>query len=404
MSTKTIGINNVNQKSGSATVTVNVAEGTNYLAASKTVNVTTDFVKIYGVEWDGTATTTWTRTDDAVGFTDPVPAVNNGNGSSPFDNISPWKNMVKETRTGGVMVKIPKFYFKWTKSGNTMSLKIIPNEFSSYALANGYSVCPACMDRGDGKGERNYVYVGRYHCASDYKSKTGEQPNVNKAIYEFHNSIHSLGTNIWQWDYTILVTIWMLYLVEYADWNSQNKIGWGGGVDDNYRTTADNTGFTDSMIYHTGTNTGTRTQYGHVQYRNIEDLWANVDHYCDGVMFKDYAIYCFKDPSKIDYLYFYNKGTNVGTAARTSSSYISSWAFSSVSGFGWFLYPDAKNGSGTTYITDVCSNSNGNRVLTVGGNYHTYYHGDYYGLFCLSGGGSYSQGSGTTSSRIMELP
>ena len=59
------------------------------------------------MEWDWTSSgpTKGTRTDAAAGFSDPNPAVNNGNGSSPFDNLMPWAGMVKETRTGGVMVQ-----------------------------------------------------------------------------------------------------------------------------------------------------------------------------------------------------------------------------------------------------------------------------------------------------------
>ena len=62
---------------------------------------------IYGVEWDWTSSgpTKGTRTDRAAGFSDPSPAVSNGTGSSPFDNLYPWCEMTKETRTGGVMVK-----------------------------------------------------------------------------------------------------------------------------------------------------------------------------------------------------------------------------------------------------------------------------------------------------------
>lgn len=38
---------------------------------------------IYGVEWDGSSTSVWTRTDEAAGFSNPSPAVNNGNGNGP---------------------------------------------------------------------------------------------------------------------------------------------------------------------------------------------------------------------------------------------------------------------------------------------------------------------------------
>ena len=81
-------------------------------AAYQTYTLELAFVHIYGASWDGTSTTKWTRTDEAAGFTDPVPAVNNGSGSSPFDNLAPWKGMVKSERTGGTMVTIPKFWYR----------------------------------------------------------------------------------------------------------------------------------------------------------------------------------------------------------------------------------------------------------------------------------------------------
>lgn len=52
--------------------------------------------KIYGVEWDWTSSgpTKGTRTDDAVGFEDPNPAVNNGDvgvgGVSPHRAEARW--------------------------------------------------------------------------------------------------------------------------------------------------------------------------------------------------------------------------------------------------------------------------------------------------------------------------
>ena len=84
-------------ENGDVTVTVNVAADSNYNApAAKTCSVTVSFAQIYGVQWDGTASTTWSRTDAAETFMNPTPAVNNGNGSSPFDTIMPWAGMVVE--------------------------------------------------------------------------------------------------------------------------------------------------------------------------------------------------------------------------------------------------------------------------------------------------------------------
>lgn len=93
-----VTVNSVGDTTGSAVITVHVAEDSNYLPpADKTVNVAAQFVTIYGVEWDWTSSgpTKGTRTDGAAGFADPQPAVNNGNGSSPFDGLMPWAGMVK---------------------------------------------------------------------------------------------------------------------------------------------------------------------------------------------------------------------------------------------------------------------------------------------------------------------
>lgn len=94
-----VTVNSVGDTTGTATIKVKVAESANYLApADKDVPVKAQFVTIYGVEWDWTSSgpTKGTRTDAAAGFSDPNPAVNNGNGSSPFDNLMPWAGMVKE--------------------------------------------------------------------------------------------------------------------------------------------------------------------------------------------------------------------------------------------------------------------------------------------------------------------
>ena len=138
-----VTINSVNDTTGTATITFKVAEDSNYLApANKTGTVNAQFVTIYGVEWDWTSSgpTKGTRTDAAASFADPNPAVNNGNGSSPFDNLMPWAGMVKETRAGGVEVKEPKYWFKWTKTGKKLKLQIADGPVT------GFHVDPVNMD------------------------------------------------------------------------------------------------------------------------------------------------------------------------------------------------------------------------------------------------------------------
>lgn len=234
---------------------------------------------IYGVLWDGSESPVWTRTDKAVDFTNPQPAVANGTGSSPFDNIMPWSGMqIVEDAEAGALVSIPKFWFKWTLSENN-SVQTVKLQIANKPI-DGFRVSPAHADRGDGNGERDVVYVGRYHCSDvDYKSTSGVLPKGQVTRADFRTNIHALGNAVWQYDYAMFWTIRMLYLVEYANWNSQAVIGYGCSAG----ATRFNMGATDAMQYHTGTDAASRDTYGSVQYRHIEGLWDNVYDWVDGI-------------------------------------------------------------------------------------------------------------------------
>ena len=74
------------------TVNISYTDSGTTLTTTQTISVT---YPIYGAEWDGTADPTWSRTDLARDFVDPVPECIKGSetlaaGSSPFDNIMPW--------------------------------------------------------------------------------------------------------------------------------------------------------------------------------------------------------------------------------------------------------------------------------------------------------------------------
>lgn len=379
-------------------VTLSATDGEETAEVNITVTSETDtytaelgFIKIYGVSWDGGSSPAMTRTDAAAGFADPVPQMKSGSGwtvgSSPFDNILPWSGMeIVDDTTAGKLVKIPKYYYKWTKTGTSMTLQISEKSF------DGSHVSPAHADRGDGSGERDFVYVGRYHCASDYKSKTGVGPANNYTREQFRNSIHNLGSDIWQYDFAMFWTINMLYLVEFANWNSQATIGYGCGNN----SSAENAGATDSMTYHTGTNQSSKTAYGHTQYRYIEDLWGNVYDWCDGIRFSGADVYIINNPASFSDS---SGGTKVGTRP-TSDGYISAWSLPSVSGLEWALYPSAVSGSESTYICDYCDYYSSGVVLRVGGNYSQ---NQYHGAFCLVGDSAAYKYS-DVGSRLQKLP
>lgn len=360
------------------------------LSNGQTVSVTLSYYHIYGVQWDGTSTTTWSRTDDATNFTDPVPYLSGASSyGSPFDTLQPWAGMVRVTdATAGELVAIPKFWYKWTRSGTTMKLQIADKE------VDGFSVSPAHMDRGDGKGERDIVYVGRYHCNSSYKSATGASPKASITRATARSSISALGSAYWQFDYAMLWTIQMLYLVEYGNWDSQTAIGYGCGNN----SATQSVGASDSMPYHTGTMQSSRTTYGvGCQYRYIEDLWGNVYDWCDGIYFSDATIYGILNPANYSDT---SNGTNIGTRPA-SSNYISAYNTPTALGFEWALYPSAVSGSATTYVCDYCSYSSSGVVLYCGG---YYYQDQYRGLFYLNGNYSASYTSAGIGCRLQKLP
>lgn len=361
----------VGSVNGSATLTVTLAESAIYEGGTVTISVTVWHNNIFGVQWDGTSTTAMTRTDRAEDFTDPVPYFAGAESySSPFDNLQPWAGMVRVTDSeAGELVAIPKFWYKFTKSGNTLKLQIAD------APVDGFFVSPAHVDRGDGKGERDVVYVGRYHCASDYKSTTGQAPKTSISRGEARTNIHNLGTTVWQFDFAMRLTIQMLYMVEFADWNSQMKIGYGCGNN----SAAQNVGASDSMPYHTGTMQSSRTTYGvGVQYRYIEGLWDNVYDWMDGCYNEELGLYIILNPSS------FSDAKNGKIITRSQiSGYPTKMSVAEAGGVKW-MYPTAVGGSTTTYITDVWHLSKSTRILSCGGSYIQSLDDGLFRMFCRS--------------------
>lgn len=351
-----VTVNSVGDTTGTATIKVKVAESANYLApADKDVPVKAQFVTIYGVEWDWTSSgpTKGTRTDAAAGFSDPNPAVNNGNGSSPFDNLMPWAGMVKETRTGGVMVKEPKYWYKWTKTGKKLKLQIADGP------VEGFHVDPVNMDRGDGLGELNFSYIARYHCASGtYKSETNKAQQVSITRSAARTSIHNLGANIWQMDFAQMWYVGMLFLVEFADWNGE-RIGRGCSASGS----KENNGKTDAMQYHTGTTAANRDTYGYTQYRNIEGWWDNVYDWMDGCYYNSNGLNVIKNPNQ------FSDSANGTLVGKPVAGYPSDFTIPTQSGLEWALFPSAAAGSTTNYVPDGWDFGGGSPCLRRGGSY-----------------------------------
>lgn len=342
---------------------------------------------VYGVIWDGSSTTKWTRTDKSASFADPNPYVADASSyGSPFDDLQPWAGMVRSTRDGGEMVAIPKFWYKLEKLGNGLKIQIADNQ------ADGFYVSPAHMDRGDGKGERDIVYIGRYHCGSNYKSNSGQMPKSGEFRSGFRNYIHNLGANIWQYDFVMRFTVWLLYLVEFADWDSQAKIGRGTG---NGKSTQ-SMGYTDSMPYHTGTTQTSRTKYGiGTQYRNIEGLWDNSLDYIDGCYNNSNGFNIILNPNNFSDT---SGGVNVGVPM---SGYPTAFNVVNQAGFPMFIPSSTTGGDYDVACCDMWGFSATDKSVCAGA---TYYNNMSVGLFHIDSNRDTSLSSIPNTSRIQELP
>ena len=305
---------------------------------------------------------------------------------SPFDDLYPWKDMTKQTESdAGVMVKIPKFWYKLTQSGNTLKVQIAD------AAVDGFSVCPACMDRGDGEGERDYVLVGRYHCAnSTYKSTSGVNPQVSLQQSTFRTNIHNLGSNVYMMDFATRFTIWLLYIVEFANWDSQKTIGKGCGNN----SAVENMGYTDSMPYHTGTTLSSRDTYGvSTQYRYMEGLWDNCYDRLTGCYNASTGLMVEVNPANFAEN---SGGVSVGTPA---SGWIAGLTVSTSGPFPCFINSNTSGGGENAYVGDNWDFNASFPVVFVGGNYSQ---GGVHGMFFVYYTGLTGAG-GNHGSRVLNL-
>ncbi len=358
--------------------------------AVKKYQVTLHYASVFGVCWNpsnaSTALARLTQSSDPNGFVtvninaEPVPAVGTGAGSSPFDRYAPWNQMDEYNIVNGdtvgpckgddgfsrqkdTMVYIPEFYFKITDNGGKRYFYIADRP------KDGFEKHP-----GSGK------YLGRYTTSEDKMSRTGAAPWVDMDIATARSASMAKGDKWSQYDYATWCAVWLLYLVEFADWDSQKKIG-RGIVDKTWQEGKDNTGGTDTMTYHTGRAAGTDGKTA-VQYRHLENLWGNVYQWVDGITYQAYA-----DWSDVHICLDYKKyadATTVGYECIASEIYADGW----ISGLElcpdapWAFIPSAANGSETTFIPDYVWNSTDDWYCLYVGGYWDY--GSDAGLFCFS--------------------
>lgn len=148
-----------------------------------------------------------------------------------FDKIYPWRdiksynydttnheitawygdaNFKFDGSNGEVLTRIPAFYWKRYRDATYEYILITASAREDFNYSPAFS-------------------VGRYltsYDGSKAHSYAGCDPEINRSIVSFRTISKALGSDFGQLDYRYFI-LQLLYLVEYADYNSQTKLGGG---------------------------------------------------------------------------------------------------------------------------------------------------------------------------------
>lgn len=329
---------------------------------------------VFGVAWDSsnpsTQLTRLTPSTDPNGLVtseiteEPTPAIGTGVGSSPFDDYLPWSGMERYNIVDGAVsykrgdpgfsqtnydtvVYIPPFYYRRLENDGIQYFYVSRGQFTGSELHPG-----------SGR------YVARYMNDTNQDTKSGTNATLGASRATARESCHNKGANWWLLDVASLSAVWLLYIVEFADWNARNTLGDGPSNVAN--------GQTDSMIYHTG-----KSDDGAIQYRNIENFGVNYYNWVDGVIFVSGQMYVSTQPSlynDTDVSQFQICGTSLPAAG-----YIKSLQLQEQNKF--VFLPSATGGSSSTYIPYYMNRGGGTTAFSFGAPSDYYAYG---GLFSMN--------------------
>lgn len=320
---------------------------------------------VYGISRDITnSSPAWTRTDSAIGMT-ATASIGTTAGSSDFDSCYPWSNMTRRVyNSWDTMVKIPKFYYRHTRSDSTEYIKITGE------YVEGFTLHPAFNHAGV---ETDWILVGAYKTSTVNDSpcsKNNEAPQMNQTRTTMRTNAKSKGTGWGLIDISTLSAIQMLILVEFANNDVQSVIG-RGYCQNSQAMMANidkpiNTGSCDSVSNRTGRPAGTDGLVD-VVWRGIEGFWGNLYEFVDGINYNctNRTYYVCNNPAN------YADDT---TANYTPLSYTSpDGGYIKAEGFdpdnSYVILPETVGGSESTYDCDQYHryNTTGWSVLKRGG-------------------------------------
>lgn len=204
---------------------------------------------IYGVRRKITnnTSTAWERIKDSVGLVANA-TKNGGSVENNFDNLAPWseiKSCNYDVTTGKVKAWFGDSGFKFDGTNGDV-YTYIPDVYLKIYQEDDYDYILISDVERSGFTKYDSFFIARYagSVVNDVlHSYSGLAPAHNKTIAQFRTLAKALGDKFSLLDYRYFV-LQMLYLVEYANYNSQSMLG--NGVMTQQQATA--------LIAETGTN------------------------------------------------------------------------------------------------------------------------------------------------------
>ena len=242
---KHISINIIVDNASNVSITLNeneiYATKKDLAEAINTARETTG--KTYGIRHKlGDVNSKWERTGNSVGLV--ANATKDGSAvQNDFDDLYPWSDIISynydttnkkitayygddefkfDGSNGEVLTRIPEFWFrrKITKEDDIYYDNF---EIADYARAGFKHISEFSLGRYD-LGELKETVDGT--TTTSYHSRSGLYPAVNKTTNQFRTICSAFGDGFSQLDSKYFYLA-ILYLVEYADTNSQSKLGRG---------------------------------------------------------------------------------------------------------------------------------------------------------------------------------
>jgi len=203
-----------------------------------------------------------------------------------------------------------------------------------------------------------------------------------------------LGEEFSQLDYHYFI-LQLLYLVEYADYNAQVKLGFGYTNSGN--TGPIKSGGCDTLGMQSGSVDGTDSSS--MIYRGIENIYGNIMQFIDGINIKDYQAYVCYDKRQYESDKFDGCYQLIGYVnANTNGRWISKLGYDMTNPL--VAFPVETNGTSNTYMTDQYLSQPGNRIARVGGLWNN---NALVGLWNFNLGAKSSDANSFYGSRIVKL-